>query len=181
MRRAGPWTQRLRLVSWAFVLIVLPISIALQLWLSQISIGAAVGEQPGGTLRVRVLEPGGGPAQGHPVDLQLMPVNGEPRTHESREADREGWAVFEAPPLLGKYRLLAGGGSYQRVGRERSFIDRDGEPTEPAEAHLGLRDGVQISLTFTRRSGAAVAGGSLQLNATTLDVHCWVSWVPRSR
>lgn len=98
-----------------------------------------------------------------------MPVTGPSHTHETVEVDREGWAAFEAPPLLGKYRLLAGGGSYQRVGRERSFLGRGGEPVEPAEALLELREGVQISLNFTQGSGAPVTGGRLWLEATTLD------------
>ena len=169
MREAGPWTHRLRLISWAFVIIGLPISIALQLWLSKISVGATAGEQPGGTLRVRVMEPGGEPARGHPVELQLLPVTGPARTHEILEADGEGWAAFEAPPLRGRYRLLAGGGFYQRVGRERSFLDREGERVEPTEVVLELRAGVQLSFTFTRGSGAPVAGGSLRLDATSLD------------
>ncbi len=169
MRVSEARLHRLRLISWAFVIVGLPISITLQLWLSRLSVGVASGDQPGGCLQVRLLDPGGEPAVGHTVELQLLPVGGPPRSFGTSTVNGEGRTAFAAPPLLGKYRLLAGGGGYRRVGRECSFLDAEGNEVEQAETLLELRQGVQIALSFTRKGGGRPAGGQVWLDGSTLD------------
>jgi hypothetical protein len=161
--------QGLRAGLWVLIAIGLSLSIMLQVWLGRTDLAVSVGEQPGGDLIARVVDEEGRPVVGHPVELEVWPSGGLPKVYATHETDAEGRVVFGAPALMGKYRLLAGGGSHQRVGRERSFVDEEGSVVEPSETLLELREGVQLALKFTREGGSSVAGGTLWLNATTLD------------
>lgn len=160
--------SRLRILMWAVLVFGLPLSIALQLWFGPAEFGAPVGEQPGGALLVRVVDEQGAPVTGAEVELQLLPLGAASSTHGTVSTDEEGRASFDAPPLHGKYRLLTGGGAFQRVGRERSFVDGRGRPVELPEAVLERRQGVQLDLSFTRE-GSSVDGGTVWLEARTLE------------
>jgi len=159
--------SRLRGVLWAVLVFGLPLSIVLQLWLGPTELGAPAGEQPGGELLARVVDEEGDPVEGADVELQLLPLGAEPSTHATAATDGEGRTRFDAPALHGKYRLLTGGGAYQRVGRERSFVDGRGRPVEQAEVVLEQRQGVQLDLSFSR-AGSPMAGGTVWLEAKTL-------------
>jgi len=159
----------LRAGLWALIAVGLSLSIMLQAWIGQADLSAPAGEQPGGDLIARVVDEDGHPVVGHPVELEVWPSGSQPKVHATGETDEQGRVAFGAPALVGKYRILAGGGGHQRVGRERSFVDDEGRAVEPTEALLELREGVQLAMTFSRPEGSAVAGGTLWLDAMTLD------------
>ena len=169
MSEPGIQSSRIRLLLWVLLIVGLPFAIVLQLWTADANYGAPVGDQAGGTLRARVVDQAGNPVPDVAVDLELWPLGGKPLVHQTQRTDALGEVAFEAPPLRGKYRLVTGGGEYQRVARERSFVDGKGREVELSTVELELRAGVQVQLGFKRREGAAVAGGSVHLVGRTLD------------
>ena len=161
--------HRLRLVVWVVLIVGLPLAILLQLALGERDYGAPIGEQPGGELRARVVDADGTPVVEHPVELQVWAAGALPQTHATQASDSQGRVVFQAPPVLGKYRLVAGGGALQRVGRECSFVDSAGGAVEVQEAELVLAPGAVIELVFTRLGGIPAGSGQLRLEGQTLD------------
>jgi hypothetical protein len=159
--------HRLRVVMWVLLVLGLPLAITLKLVFSSADYGAAGGDQPGGEISARLVDRDGNPLAGQPVELQVWPAGGLPETVETRASDAQGRVTFRAPPAQGKYRLLAGGGELQRVGRERSFVDGDGRAVELEEVELVLVPGAVIELTFTRQGEPPTGRASLKLEGET--------------
>lgn len=155
--------QRVTLLVWALVLVGLPLAIVTQLVLGPENYGAPSGSQPGGKLEVRVVDEGDDPLVDHPVEFQLWRSGGLPETAVTLRSNREGRVVYDAPALEGKYRILAGGGDLQRVGRERSFVDDKGRPVELKEVELTLRPAAVLELTLTRTEDLSPASGEVTI------------------
>lgn len=162
---AEPRRQRAGTLLLLLMIFALPLAVVTRLMVGPAA-SLPFGPQPGGTIRGRVLGPGGEAMAGHPVALELLTRDYAVTRHAERPTDGEGRFSFEAPPFDGKYRLAFGGDLYRLAYREVSLIDSRGRIVEVPEQELTLMDGAQLVLRFSRRDGRPVRGGRVVLDGT---------------
>lgn len=149
-----------------FLLLVVggPCVMALSILGSEVVGPATVGAQPGGTIAGHLDLPEGEPKAGREVRLFLLPDEGAAREQESVTTDADGAFSFDAPPVQGKYLVAAGGGEWQHSYREFSFLDREGEPTDPRELVVPVRRGCRLVVELKSDSGRRVDRGTWHLS-----------------
>ena len=148
-------------------LLALPMLVVSQL-LSGPNAGEVVsGSQPGGLVEGRVRDPEGEPLAGHEVTLMLVPTDGEPTQEAVALTDVAGQFSFQAPPLEGKYRLLAGGGLLRRTALDITMVNDEGRVLTLEPARLDLERGALLRIVLEREDGRPVTGGTLMLQGTT--------------
>lgn len=154
---------RLRVALLVALFFGVPALLTLALITSDYAQEARHGLQPGGQLRGRLVGPERAPAAGVEVELFLDPTRGtagpcQPRVRAS--SDAQGLFTLNAPPVDGRYTVVAGGGVWQHAARAYSFVGR--EP--PPECELELVPGCQLEIRFVRRDGAPAGDGSFDLD-----------------
>ena len=125
------------------------------------------GSQPGGLLEGRVRDPEGEPLEGHEVILMLVPIDGEPTRQAAVDTDAAGHFSFQASPVEGKYRLVAGGGLLRRFFTEITMVDAEGRALTLDPVVLDLEPGAVLRIVLERDDGRPVTGGTLVLEGTT--------------
>lgn len=158
--------RRLRLLLIVAVFFGVPALLTLALIDSDHAQDAQRGLQPGGPIAGRVLGPDGKGLAGVELDLLLDPTTSTtpPEAVAVRaQSGPEGRFELAAPPLDGRYTVVAGGGTWQRVARSFSFVGRDaGE-----EFTLRVLPGCELEVQFTRANGSAAGAGSFELEGHT--------------
>jgi len=148
-------------------LLALPMLVVSQL-LTMRSAGEVIsGSQPGGVLEGRVLDPNGEALEGHEVILMLVPIEGEPTQAATALTDSAGEFSFQAPPLEGKYRVLAGGGLLRRTFSDITMVNDEGRALSSEPVDLDLDPGAVLRIVIEREDGRTVTGGTLRLQGTT--------------
>ncbi len=153
--------QRLRLALIVLVFFGVPALLTLGLIRSDHAQDAQRGLQPGGPVRGRVLGPDG---QGEPgVEMRLLLDPSSPEARQESIAARatsgtEGRFELAAPPLDGRYTVVAGGGTWQHAARSFSFVG-----ASEHELVLHVLPGCELEARFTRADGSAAGAGSYDL------------------
>ena len=148
-------------------LLALPMLVVSQL-MSMRSTGEVIsGSQPGGLLEGSVQDPEGEPLKGHEVILMLLPTDGEPTQAATTLTDVAGGFSFQAPPLEGKYRLIAGGGLLRRTFSDITMVNDEGSALTLEPVDLDLEPGAVLRIVIEREDGRPVTGGTLHLKGTT--------------
>jgi hypothetical protein len=159
--------RRLRLLLIVAVFFGVPALLTLALIDSDHAQEAQRGLQPGGAIRGRVLGPDGKGVAGVELDLLLDPSAPGAAPAEAiaarAESTAEGRFELAAPPLEGRYTVVAGGGTWQRVARSFSFV---GEGASE-EFTLAVLPGCELEAEFTREDGSAAGAGSFELEGHT--------------
>jgi len=154
--------QRLRLTLIVAVFFALPALLTLTLISGDQKREALRGDQPGGPIRGRLLAPDGKGVAGIEIDLLLDPTDssksGEPQAVRAQSGP-EGRFELVAPPLEGRYTIVAGGGIWQHSAEAFSFVGR--KPGE--ELALTLVPGCELEVSFTRADGRPAGTGSFDL------------------
>lgn len=125
------------------------------------------GSQPGGLVEGSVRDPEGELLAGHEVILMLVPSAGEPTQGAVVHTDATGKFSFQAPPLEGKYRLIAGGGLLARTFLEITMVNAEGRALTLEPVDLDLEPGALLRIVLEREDGLPVTGGTLLLQGTT--------------
>lgn len=163
---AGPRVRALGLLL-TLGLLAPPLLVVAQL-LSMHNAGEVVsGSQPGGLVEGRVRDPEGAPLAGHEVILMLLPEGGEPTQQAAALTDAAGRFSFQAPPLEGKYRLIAGGGLLRRTFLDITMVNDEGRTLTLEPVDLDLEPGALLRIVLEREDGRPVTGGTLVLQGTT--------------
>lgn len=164
----GP-ARRAVTVLLALVMIGLPLIIAFDLSALREAAPAFRGNQPGGTVSGRVLDPGGEPLAGIQVRLHATHA-GAPLLAETTSAEDGTWSL-EAPPLeLAAYRLRSGGGPWRLMDREVGFLAPDGSVVGGAlEQDLQLRPGAVLRVELVRSDGLPVPSGTARLRGQWVE------------
>ena len=150
-----------------FLLIVLlmlglPALVMRGLLITDLDLNATVGSQPGGVLRGRLVPRGDWPEGsegqlgGHALELSTLDLGGGRARVAETISEADGSFRFDAPAVEGRYQVAAGGGLWQRVLREFSFLDRVGQLAPERELELPLRRG--CALVVELQSEPKVAG-----------------------
>lgn len=140
----------------------LPALVMRGLLVTDLDLNATVGAQPGGVLRGRLVPRGDWPEGtedelgGHALELFTLDLEGNRTLVAESTSDAGGAFRFDAPAVDGRYQVAAGGGVWQRVLREFSFLDRAGQLAPEREVELPLRPG--CSLVVELESEPLVAG-----------------------
>lgn len=117
---------------------------------TDLDLHATVGSQPGGLLQGRLIPRGdwAGEAEGrlggHELELFTVDLSGVRTRVGATRSSADGSFSFEVPAVSGRYEVVAGGGLWQRVLREFSFLDRAGELAPERELELPLREGCAL-------------------------------------
>jgi hypothetical protein len=148
-------------------LLALPMLVVAQLVSMRSSGEVIFGSQPGGVLEGSVRDPEGEPLEGHEVILMLVPTDGEPTQESAVDTDVAGKFRFQAPPLEGKYRLIAGGGLLRKTYSDITLVDDEGRALDPEPVDLDLQPGALLRIVLEREDGRPVTGGTLMLQGTT--------------
>jgi len=148
-------------------LLSLPMLVVSQLMTMRSTGEVVSGSQPGGLLEGRVRDPEGEPLEGHEVILMLLPIQGEPMQSATALTDADGGFSFQAPPLEGKYRLIAGGGLLRSTFSDITMVDDEGSALTLEPVDLDLQPGAVLRIVIEREDGRPVTGGTLILQGTT--------------
>jgi hypothetical protein len=154
--------QRLRLALIVAVFFAVPALLTLSLIDSDHAQEAQRGSQAGGPIRGRVLGPEGQGIAGVELGLLLDPSAAEPPPDSfaaRAQSGPEGRFELEAPPLEGRYTVVAGGGTWQHAARSFSFVGREASE----ELTLRVLPGCELEARFTRSDGSPAGAGSFQL------------------
>ena len=114
-------------------------------------------------MRGRLVDPRGEPVAGVAVDLLLDPTLPAPAGEQARiqtTSDAAGRFELRAPPVDGRYSLVAGGGSWQHTVRAYSFVGRD---AAERELLLELEPGCELELEVLHPERGAAGDGTYEL------------------
>lgn len=155
--------QRLRLALIVAVFFAVPALLTLLLIESDHANDAPRGMQPGGAIAGRVLDHEGRGVAGIDVGLLLDPA-GPPADPTETFAARtksgpDGRFELAAPPLEGRYAVVAGGGTWQHAVSAFSFVGRKAGD----EFELKVLPGCELELRFTRADGSVPGTGRYEL------------------
>lgn len=154
---------RLRVALLVALFFGVPALLTLTLITSDFAQEAKHGLQPGGAIRGRLVGPEHAPAAGVEVELFLDPTRGTAGPCQPRvctRSDAQGAFELVAPPLDGRYTVVAGGGTWQHAARAFSFVGSDPR----AECELELVPGCALEIRFVRRDGSPAGEGSFDLD-----------------
>jgi hypothetical protein len=161
--------SRALLVLLLLLIVGLPLAVVGSLMGSRGMLPATVGDQPGGEIEGRLLDPEGRPLAGATVLLSLLPDGAPSEPQAEVETAGDGTFSFTAPPVRGKYALSAGGGEYVRTVRELSFLDPRGETVELEPVELQLEPGCVLTVRLERASDRYDDSGRYELHGRMLE------------
>ncbi len=154
--------QKLRLALIVLVFFGIPALLTLSLIRSDHAQDPRRDLQPGGPIRGRVVGPDGQGLGGIELRLLLDPSAGEAPAESiaARSSSAlDGRFELVAPPLDGRYTIVAGGGTWQHAVRSFSFVGA----TPEQEVVLRVLPGCELEVHFTRADGSAAGAGSYDL------------------
>lgn len=154
--------QKLRLALIVAVFFAVPALLTLALIDSDHAQDAQRGLQPGGPIHGRVVGADGNGVGGVEVALLLdpsTPAEAPEQVSASAHSGTDGRFELVAPPVNGRYTLVAGGGTWQRAARSFSFVGLD----TSKEFKLRVLPGCELEATFTRADGTPAGAGSYEL------------------
>lgn len=160
---------RLRTLMFALLLVGLPLAVSISLIAGRSALPATAGPQPGGLIRGSVQLADDGPASDVPVELVVIALDGSTPARVETRTDEDGRFALEAPPVEGKYAIVAGGGELRRTVREFSFLDSKSQPIDPGELELSVVPGVALTIELVRVSARYVNSGRYELRARVHD------------
>jgi hypothetical protein len=168
-KQRGSLTRRAFVTLLAFMMLTLPLLVAINLSTSSQEIAAVRGDQPGGLIEGRVLDHEGQPIGHHMVHLSLTGPSSEV-LHEV-QTDAYGSFRFEAPPAAqASYRLRVGGGSWRWQAREVGFLGSDGELIEGGlQADFDLQLGAVLVLEVLGKSGSPMGHAEVCLTGQWVE------------
>lgn len=159
-----------------FLLVALPGLVVQTLMGTDLDLNATLGPQPGGRLDGRLVARGSWAEEATPeelvgktIDLYTIAIDGQRELVASVVSGPKGAFAFDAPPVEGKYELATGGGLWQRVLREASFLDRRGELAPHREFELPLRPGCALDVRLVSPDGAPPVSGHYDLSGALDD------------
>lgn len=142
----------------ALVLIGLPILVAVDLSSLRENAPAFRGNQPGGTVRGRVIDGEGSPLEGLVVELFVTGRGSGPLATATTDSDGR-WSLTAPPAEGAAYRLRTGGGPWQVRNREIGFLRPDGEVVgQVLEQELVLVPGATLVLHLGAEGEVAPPG-----------------------
>ncbi len=157
--------SRLRVALLVSLFFGVPALLTLALITSDYAQEAKRGLQPGGTIRGLLVGPERQPAAGVDVELFLDPTHGSPGPSQPRvhtTSDEHGVFELHAPPLDGRYTIVAGGGTWQHAARSFSFVGVE----KPGECRIELVPGCALEIRFAHADGSLPGEGSFDLDGS---------------
>lgn len=157
-------SSRWRVAAIVMLFFAVPAVLTLALITSDHALEAKTGWQPGGTVRGVLVGPEQQAVSDVDVELLLEPTQHDalPEAPAVRtRTDARGAFELHAPPLDGRYRIVAGSGTWQRTARAFSFVGPARAATEPLS--IELRPGCELELEFVHADGSAVRDGTYDL------------------
>lgn len=162
-KQRGSLPRRAFVTSLAFMMLALPLLLAINLSTSSQMIAATRGDQPGGLIEGRVFDHEGQPIGNHTVQLSVTgPSSGV--SHEV-QTDAYGSFRFDAPPATqASYRLRAGGGPWRWQTRDVGFLRSDGELIEGGlQVDFDLQLGAVLVLKVLGKGGSPMGYAEVRL------------------
>jgi hypothetical protein len=145
----------------------LPALVTLGLLTSSTKAELADGTQPGGSVKGRVVRPGGAPGADIDVTASKLVGNSIHDVLVKTRTAADGGFELALPPLEGRYLLRFNGKALRESFVEYGWLGRDGKTVTPPPVDVEMGAGCRLEIQIVGTDKQPVSGGRYELSGKT--------------